>query len=120
MSETITTTQLLEFLEKAQKVSSHVTVNKVSRYSDGEYVDYFYEIAVNCDWDENNHFYTQNTSITTEGKSNPFDADYEFFTMSSMLDYLVEKEEEKEMKRRKRQELLSRLTDEEKELLGVK
>ena len=119
MSETITTTQLLEFLEKAQKVSSHVTVNKVSKYIDGEYVDYFYEISVNSDWDENNHFYTQNTSITTEGKSNPFDADYEFYKMNSMLDYLVEKEEEREMKRKKRQELLSRLTDEEKELLGV-
>ena len=120
MTEPITTTQILDFLEKAQKVSSHVTVNKVSRYYDGEYRDYFYEIAVNCDWDENKHFYTQNTAITTEGKSIPEDGDYEFFTMSSMLDYLVEKEEEKQIKRKKRQELLSRLTDEEKELLGVK
>ena len=119
MFETITTTQLLDFLAKAHEVSSHVTVNKVSRYCNGEYVDYFYGIAVNCDWDDGNHFYSQNTAITTEGKSNPEDGDYEFFTMNSMLDSLVEREKEKEMKRQKRQELLSRLTDEEKELLGV-
>ena len=121
MSETkITTKELLEFLAKAHEVSSHVTVDKVSRYNNGEYVDYFYEIAVTCDWDDDDHFYSQNTSITTKGKSNPEDADYEFFTMSCMLDYLVEREEEKKMKRQKREELLSRLTDEEKELLGVK
>ena len=118
MSETITTTQLLDFLAKAHEVSSHVTVDKVSRYCNGEYVDYFYEIAVNCDWDDE-HFYSKNTAITTEGKSIPEDGDHEFFTMNSMLDSLVEREEEKKMKRRKREELLSRLTDEEKELLGA-
>ena len=40
--------------------------------------------------------------------------------MDSVLDGLVRKVEERELKRQKRQELLSRLTDEEKELLGVK
>ena len=111
MSETITTTELLDFLVKANKVSPDVTFKK----GDGEY-----EIGIYCDWDDNNYFYTQTTYITEEGKSTWQDSDYEFYTMNSVLDELVKKEEEREMKRQKRQELLSRLTDEEKELLGVK
>ena len=115
MSEAITTTQLLDFLVKADKVSSHTYITKVTN---------FYRISIHADWDENSHFYTQTTYITRGGSSTSGssfdDSDYEFFTMSSMLDYLVEKEKEREMKRQKRQELLSRLTDEEKELLGVK
>ena len=56
----------------------------------------------------------------TGGLSNWTVGDYEFHTMNSVLDELVQRKEEKEIKRQKRQELLSRLTDEEKELLGVK
>ena len=115
MSKTITVTELLDFLVKAHKVSSHVTFEK----ENGEYA-----IGISCAWDDNNNFYTQTTSITEEGESNwetlVWDSDYDFFTMNSVLDELIKKEEEREMKRQKRQELLSRLTDEEKELLGVK
>ena len=110
MSGTITTTQLLDFIVKVDKVSSHVTFKKVG----GEYV-----IDIHCDWDDNNNFYTQTTVISEEGHSTWKASDYEFFTMDSVLDELVKKQEEKEMKRQKREELLSRLTDEEKELLGV-
>ena len=106
MSQTITTTQLLDFFAKADKVSSHTFVTKVNG---------FYEISIHADWDGNNHFYTRTTCITEDGYS-----DYGFSTMDSVLDDLVKEEEEREMKRQKRQELLSRLTDEEKELLGVK
>ena len=111
MSQTITTTELLDLLVKAHKVSSHVCVKKEK----GEYV-----ISIMCNWEDNADFYTQTTTITEEGESNWRSSDYEFYTMNSVLDELVEKEEEREMKRQKRQELLSRLTDEEKELLGVK
>ena len=111
MSELITTTQLLEFLVKADKVSSYVNVTK----EDGVYT-----VSVYADWDDTNHHYKQTVCITEEGLSHWTLGDYHFYTMSSMLDYLVEKEEEREIKRQKRQELLSRLTDEEKELLGVK
>ena len=104
MSKTITTTQLLDFLVKVDKVSSHVTFKKVG----GEYV-----IDIHCDWDDNNNFYTQTTVISEEGHSTWKSSDYEFFTMGSVLDELVKKSQ-------KRQELLSRLTDEEKELLGLK
>ena len=110
MSETITTTQLLDFLAKADKVSSYVNVTK----EDGVYT-----VSVYADWDDTNHHYKQTTSITEEGHFTWKGSDYSFFTMDSVLNELVKEEEEKEMKRKKRQELLSRLTDEEKELLGV-
>ena len=111
MDESITTTQLLDLLVKAGKVSSYTFVTKETGV---------YSISVYADWDDNNHHYKQTTSITEEGHSTWNNQDYSFFTMDSVLDELVEKEEEREMKRQKRQELLSRLTDEEKELLGVK
>ena len=111
MSETITTTELLDFLVKAHKVSPDV---KVSKMDEG------YEIAAYCDWYNGDHFAYQSTFITDEGKYK-YKREYEdFYTMRDELNHLVEQEEERELKRQKRQELLSRLTDEEKELLGVK
>ena len=113
MSETITTTQLLDFLVKADKVSSHVNVVKMNGG---------YKIIVLADWYNDGHFAYRTTCITEEGHFTLQDSDCGFFTMGSALDALVEREEEREMKRQKRQqrqELLSRLTDEEKELLGV-
>ena len=112
MPEIVTTAELLEFLVKADKVSSHVNFTK----REGEYV-----IGVHCDWDDNNNFYTQITCISEEGHINPFGeySNIDFFEMNDQLDVLVKKEEVREQRRQKRQELLSRLTDEEKELLGV-
>ena len=115
MSEPITTTRLLDFLVKADKVSSHVYFTE--RFWQGREL---YEIAIDTDWDDNGDFYTATTSITKDGLSTWQCSDYEFFTMDSLLDGLVQRLEERELKRQKREELLSRLTDEEKELLGVK
>ena len=85
MSEPITTTQLLDFLVKADKVSSHVNVTE--RFWQGNEL---YEIAIHCDWDDNGDFYTTTTSITKEGLSTWQNSDYEFFTMDSVLDGLVQ------------------------------
>ena len=111
MSETITTTELLDFLVKAHKVSSDV---RVTRKDEG------YEITALCDWYNDDHFAYQSTFITDESKYKYKLGYEEFYTMDGELNHLVKQEEEREMKRQKRQELLSRLTDEEKELLGVK
>lgn len=113
MPTTISTTQLLDFLVKADKVSTYVNFKK-------DEVNKEYDITIHADWDENDHFCDRTTSISEEGYSNWETSDFEFFTMNSMLDELVKAEEEREIKRQKRQELLSRLTDEEKELLGVR
>ena len=111
MSETITTTRLLDFLVKAHKVSSHVNVFKVTGG---------YKISVLADWYSNDHFDNQSTFVTNDG-TNEYNSDYScFFSMDGQLYDLIEIEKEREIKRQKRQELLSRLTDEEKELLGVK
>ena len=114
MSETITTAQLLDFFAKAHKVSSDVRVTKK---------DEGYKITVLADWYNDDHFAEQSIFITDECKCKykPISYEYEdFHAMDSDLNHLVKEEEEREIKRQKRQELLSRLTDEEKELLGVK
>ena len=115
MTEPITTTQLLDFLVKAHKVSSDVRV--VRAFIKGENG---YKITVLADWYNDDHFAYQTTFITDEGKGKYKYGYEDFYTMDSDLNDLVKEEEEREIKRQKRQELLSRLTDEEKELLGVK
>ena len=111
MTEPITTTQLLDFLTKAHKVSSHVNVVKVNGG---------YKISVLADWYNDDHFDETRTFIKNDG-TYEYDHAYTcFFSMDSDLNHLVEIEKEREMKRQKREKLLSRLTDEEKELLGVK
>jgi len=104
MTATITTTQLLEFIAKAQKISPDV---KVGEGDNG------YDIAIYADWDADDNFYTQSIFISHKGESS------NFHEMSFEIDYLFRVEEERENKHKKRQELLSRLSDEEKELLGV-
>ena len=111
MTETITTTELLDFLAKAHKVFSKVRVIKE---------DEGYTISVHCDWHNLNNFEYQITFITDEGKSKNDSRYKEFHSLNCDLDQLVREKEERLVKRQKRQELLSRLTDEEKELLGVK
>ena len=111
MTNKVTTVDLLEFITKAQKVSPDVNVRKVD---DG------YNISIYCDWDDNDDFYTKSTFISNKGKSEVLRLNsIEFYTMSCLIDYEIEKEEERENKQQRRQELLSRLSDEEKELLGV-
>ena len=115
MTEPITTTQLLDFLVKAHKVSPDVKV--VRGFNKGENG---YKITVLADWYSDDHFAEQSTFITDKGKYKYKYGYEDFYTMDSDLNHLVKEEEEREIKRQKRQELLSRLTDEEKELLGVK
>ena len=103
MSDQVTTPALLEFIAKAQKVSD-VNVKKVD---DG------YNITIYCAWDNDDNFYTQSAFISDNGKS------AEFYEFTDTIDTLVKIEEERENKLQRRQEVLSRLSDEEKELLGV-
>ena len=111
MSESITTTQLLDFLVKADKVSTHVTFTKQNGV---------YDISIHANWDDNNHFYTRTTCVSEDGQVGWELPEQSFLLIDEILDELVKEKEEREMKRQKREELLSRLTDEEKELLGVK
>lgn len=111
MSETITTTQILDFLAKANKISPDVNVVKM---------DGGYKITVLANWYNGDHWDEARTFVTNDGTYEDDQAYTSFFEMDSDLNHLVKEQDERERKRRKRQELLSRLTDEEKEILGVK
>jgi hypothetical protein len=113
----ITTTELLDFLTKAQKLGIlEVTFRQT---------DEGYAITMRNDWYDDGRWSTQGVFITNEGKSTWDNVIYgvqchDFYTMDSILDEKLEEQLQKEIKAQKRQELIARLTDEEKELLGVK
>ena len=108
----ITATELLDFLTKAQRVSSAgITFRKN---------DEGYTIVLYCDWHDDGHYSRQTVFINNENESTWEKGDYDFDTMNNILDEMVEREKQKEIKEQKRQELIARLTDEEKDLLGVK
>ena len=110
--EMITTTELLDFLCKAQKLSIlDVTFTQT---------DEGYKITLRDDWYGDGKWSNKTVFIDNEGNSTWEKGDYDFCTMDSILDEMLVKQQEKEIKARKRQELIARLTDEEKDLLGVK
>ena len=108
----ITATELLEFLVKAQTVSG---VGATFRKVDGGYT-----ITLYCDWYDDGHYSRKTVFIDNKGNSTWDAWDYDFGTMDGILDEMVGREKQKEIKEQKRQELIARLTDEEKDLLGVK
>ena len=106
---TITATQVLEMLSKAEKLGIYYEIVEDNQiqftvywFAD-EYKDYSYE------------------RVAISNKIDTFSRSYwGFDTWMSMLDERLEQKEEEELKEQKRQEVLARLTNEEKELLGVK
>ena len=109
----ITTTELLNFLRKAQKLSpSGATFRQT---------DEGYKITLYLDWHDDGNNYKQSIFIDNKGESSWNNGgDYDFYTMDDILDGMIMKQQEKEIKEQKRKELIARLTDEEKDLLGVK
>ena len=101
----VTTADLLKLIVKAQKVSPGVDVKEVD---DG------YSITVYCAWLGGNNFYTESAFISDKGES------VEFYEFSDEIDYQIKLKEEREIKHQRRQEVLSRLSDEDKELLALK
>jgi hypothetical protein len=108
----IETTELLNFLCKAHKLS---ILDITFRQTDEGYT-----ITLRDDWHDDSNWYNKTVFITNEGESTWEKGDYEFWTMDSILDEKLEEQKQKEIKAQKRKELIARLTDEEKELLGVK
>ena len=109
---TIKTTDLLDLLTYAGELDLSIFVKKDK---DGDYVVKFYEL------------YTNNFAETLVIHSGGEVDGYRYssgtcsfdYMMDTFVDMLSEKKEEK-FKAQKRQEVLARLTNEEKELLGVK
>ena len=108
----ITATELLDFLCKAQKLSIlDVTFTQT---------DEGYKITLRDDWHDDANWYNQTVFIDNEGRSDWNNGgDYDFYTMDRILDEKLEEQTQKEIKARKRKELIESLTPEQRELLGV-
>ena len=106
---TIQATELLKLFSKAKQLDLSVEVREDK---DGDYVIRIFAMFSPKNFDET-------VVITQKGESNWCKGDYHFDTMMSILDEMLEEKRQEEIKEQKRQELLARLTDEEKELLGL-
>ncbi len=103
---TIKATELLQLFVKANKLGLTVEVREDK---DGDYVIRVYEMFCPEKFDET-AFITK--SLDKWG--------YSFSDIAKLLDVQIEDKRQEEIKAEKRKELIARLTDEEKELLGVK
>ena len=106
----IKATELLKLFSKANQLDLSV---EVCEDKDGDYVVRIYEMFCQEGFNEK-------VFITQSGVSNWNKGCYSFDCMMDVLDEMLEEKRQKEIKEQKRQELIARLTDEEKKLLGVK
>jgi hypothetical protein len=109
---TIKTTELLKLLTKVEKLGLSVNVREDK---DGDYVIKIFKM-----FESNSKFEPYKVVITQKGESDWNKGNYCFDAMMDVLDEMLEEKRQEEIKEQKRQELLARFTDEEKELLGVK
>jgi len=107
---TIKATELLKLFSKAKQLQLSVEVREDK---DIDYVVRIYEMFCQEGFDEK-------VIITQKGESDWNKGCYSFDTMMDILDEMLEEKRQEEIKAEKRKELIARLTDEEKELLGVK
>jgi hypothetical protein len=107
---TIKATELLKLLSKADKLQLNVVVHEDK---DGDYVIRIFELFSPENFDDK-------VVITQRGESNWDKGAYSFDAMMDILDEKLEEKRQEEIKEQKRQEVLARLTNEERELLGVK
>lgn len=106
---TIQATELLKLFAKATQLDLSVVVREDN---DGDYV-----IKIAERWGDD---FNATVIINQNGLSNWSKGDYNFDAMVNALDEMLEEKRKQEIKELKRRQLISRLTDEERELLGVK
>ncbi len=107
---TIRETELLKLFSKANQLDLSVEVREDK---DGDYIVRIYEMFHPEGFDET-------VFINQQGETNWDKRCYSFDYMMDVLDEMLEEKRQEKIKEQKRQELLARLTVEEKELLGVK
>ena len=106
----IKATELLKLFTKAKQLDLSVEVREDK---DGDYVVRIFEMFRPEGFDKT-------VFITQDGKTNWDRGIYSFDYMMDVLDGMLEDKRQEKIKEQKRQELLARLTDFEKDLLGVK
>ena len=107
---TIKVTELLKLLTKANELGLSIVVREDK---DGDYVIRIFEMFRPENFDDY-------LIINQKGESTCDKGAYSFDAMMDVLDEKLEEKRQEEIKEQKRQEVLARLTNEEKELLGVK
>jgi len=107
---TIKVTELLKLFTKAKQLGFSINVHEDK---DGDYVIRIFELFSPENFDDY-------LIINQKGESTCDKGAYSFDAMMDALDEELEEKLLEEIKEQKRQELIARLTDEEKELLGVK
>jgi len=107
---TIRETELLKLFSKANQLDLSVEVREDK---DGDYIVRIYEMFHPEGFDET-------VFINQQGETNWDKRCYSFDYMMDVLDGMLEEKRQEKIKEQKRQELIARLTDEEKDLLGVK
>ena len=110
MTEPIKATELLKLFTKAEKLDLSVVV---CEDKDGDYQIRIYQMF-------QQEYFDEKVVITQKGESHWNKCDYSFDAMMDVLDEKLEEQGQKKIKDQKRQELIARLTDEEKELLNLK
>jgi hypothetical protein len=105
---TIRATELLQLLTKAEKLDLSVVVREDK---DGDYV-----IKITERWGDD---FNAAAIIDQNGASSWNKGDYSFMCMMEVLDEMLEEKLQKEIKARKRQELIESLTPEQRELLEL-
>ena len=109
---TITATQVLEMLTKARKLSVPYDV-----YEDDD--GHFIQFSVGWYSDERHSSSHEKVFITRKNESH-WDTCWDFDSFMHQLDDELKEQEQKEIKAKKRKELVASLTEEQRELLGVK
>ena len=108
----ITVTELLDFLVKATELSISQIDFRKNELNDEEYQIDIYDYLGNNNGSETTIF------ITKDGCS-IFDKGDTIYDLNDLFDEMLEEQNQEKIKEQKRKELLSRLTKEEKELLGL-
>ena len=110
---TIKTTELLKLFTKVEKLGLSVNVREDK---DGDYVIKIFNM-----FEFDSKFEPYKVVITQTGESDWNKGNFYYFDcMMDILDEQLEEKRQEEIKEQKRQELIARLTDEERDLLGVK
>lgn len=106
----ITAAEILSLICKAQRIGANPTI---IQNDDGYKLDFHY------DWHNSDRYSRKEVFITNEGESTWQRGEYDFWTMDSILDEKLNEQLQREIKAKKRKELIESLTPEQRELLDL-
>lgn len=112
----ITATQILEMLSKATDLDINYSVTYNTLFD-----SHFIKFRINWYEDRSGRKHTtyETLIITKKNESNSNLGDWDFYDFMSVLDKKLEEKNQEKIKEQQRQQVLAKLTPEERELLGV-